>query len=334
MRVLLAVEEFDYGRRDQGPSYANQSLTGPLTSMGHQVQIFDTLDEAWAGNRAAIGAALSERVRIFAPDLVLSMLMKDELPLDAVRSLRGRTVTANWFPDDVWRFRSFSRYVAPAFDWALTTARSAERAYRGLGINAMYLPWGFNPKLFHPVEATESIDVLFIGQRHGRRARVVERLRSAGIRVATRGSGWPEGRVDASQLAALYASSKVNLNFLESSGGHLRARGVTFRGSGRLDDVVGRVVGYPRQLKARAFEIPACGAFMLTDSIAELEECFVPGREIGVAQSYRQLRRAIDYWLSHPEKRRAVAAAGAARAASDHSYETRLEALFARIGLT
>ena len=334
MRVLLAIEEFDYGRRDQGPSYAAQSLRGPLETLGHDVRIFDTLAEEWGGNAAAAGSALVEAVDSFTPDIVLSMLMSDELPLADLRRVSDRTITANWFADDVWRFRTFSRDVAPAFHWALTTSRVALSAYRGIGVKALYVPWGFNPDIFHPTEIAETHDVLFIGQRYGRRAQLIERLRGDGYSVSTRGSGWPEGRADVSELAGLFAASKVNLNFLESSGGYFRAKGLQFRGAGRIDALLGRLIGYPRQLKARPFEITACGAFLLTEVVPELEECFVSGKELGVIPSYRQLRSAVDYWLTHDAERREVAAAGGARAAKDHSYQQRFERLFAAIGLT
>jgi spore maturation protein CgeB len=333
VKVLLAVDRDDYGVPGRGPSFAYQSLRGPIRRLGHELVDFDTFDPRWRGRPDATGQAIRQAVDEHRPDVVLCMLMSDEVPLNAIESIGRHTVTVNWFADDVWRFRSFSRRVAPAFQWSLTTSHAALRAYTAIGVRSLFTPWGFDEEVYRPVVVPFAHDVSFVGQRYGERGRTIDRLRSEGFAVEAWGTGWPNGRLEAEHLASVFCSSRINLSFSESSAGPLQRRGIRFRGAGRLDRVHGRLFGYPLQLKARPFEIAGCGAFQITPSLPELEECFVPGREIAVAHGYRQLRDQIVRWLDDDEGRAEVAAAARARSVDDHRYEVRLARAFEAMGL-
>jgi len=79
----------------------------------------------------------------------------------------------------------------------------------------------------------------------------------------------------------------------------------------------------------RVFDVPACGAFLLTDRRAQVERLFEPGREImlydGPEDAAEQLKRC----LGDPGLRARVAAAGRARVLAEHSYDHRLRSIFA-----
>lgn len=89
----------------------------------------------------------------------------------------------------------------------------------------------------------------------------------------------------------------------------------------------------PAQIKGRTFEVPGCGGFLLTEAAPRLEEYFVPGREVGVYEDPDDLVVQIERWLSRPEERAAVAAAGHRRALEEHTYDHRFAAIFAEAGL-
>lgn len=317
MRVLLAIARFDYGKVERGQSYEYISWFGPLSGLGHDVGLFDTFDPRWAGDPAATGEALTKEAREYEPDLVLMMLMEDEVPMAAVDTLRRTCSVVNWFADDTWRFWAYSRHVAPHFSWVVTTSGKAKQAYdRMLEVEARLSPWGYDPATFHPVDVEPTIDVGFVGQRHGRRAAMIERLRKDGVAVVARGTGWPDGRVEMSQLAEQFATTRVNLNFLESSAGPFQRLGIRVRGSWRADRLITSLVSPPRQMKARPFEVTACGGFLLTNHVPELGDYFVVGEEIGVFNGPADLRRSIEYYLEHDDERRAIAQAGLARSAA------------------
>jgi spore maturation protein CgeB len=317
MRVLLAIARFDYGKVERGDSYEYTSWYGPLTGLGHEVEVFDTFAPGWAGDPVATGEALIETASDFQPDLVLTMLIEREIPMTTVDELRRRGEVANWFSDDTWRLWAFSRHIAHHFSWVVTTSRKAKQAYdRMAGVRARLSPWGYDPGTFHPVDVEPTIDVGFVGQRYGRRARIIDRLQASGISVTARGSGWPGGRIDTADLAAQFASTRINLNFLESSAGPFQRLGIRVRGSWRADRLITGVLPPPRQLKARPFEVTACGGFLLTNDAPELHEFFVAGRELALFDGEASLRRAIEHYLSHDDERRVVAKAGLERSAA------------------
>jgi spore maturation protein CgeB len=315
MRVLLAVPRYDYGKPELGDSFEYTSWFGPLIGLGNDVELFDTFGPGWKGDPAATGRALLETASAWKPDLVLTLLLEDEIPMATVDQLRGSCPVVNWFADDTWRFWAFSRHIAHHFSWVVTTSRKAKEAYdRMPGVRAHLSPWGYDPATYHPVGAEPVYDIGFVGQRYGRRGRVVDALRAEGFSVTARGSGWPDGRIESSGLAAQFASARINLSFLESSAGPFKRLGMGhMRGTFRADRLISKVLTPPLQLKARPFEVTACGAFLLTDVVPELLEFFHPGKEIGTFHSAHTLRRAITYYLEHDDERRAIARAGLER---------------------
>lgn len=330
MRILLAIARFDYGKVERGDSYEYTSWYGPLTGLGHEVEVFDSFGPRWAGDPRATGRALLEAAADFQPDLALTMLIEDEIPMDVIDVLRRERQIANWFSDDTWRFWAFSRHVAHHFSWVVTTSRKAKDAYdRMPGVTAHLSPWGYDPGTFHPVDVGPTIDVGFVGQRYGRRARIIDRLEAKGITVIARGSGWPAGRIDNSELAAQFASTRVNLNFLESSAGPFQRLGIRVRGSWRADRLITSVVSPPRQLKARPFEVTACGGFLLTNDVPELHEFFRVGSELALFRGEDDLRRSIEYHLEHDDERRAIAQAGLERSVA-YSWPRLLAGLLER----
>lgn len=78
----------------------------------------------------------------------------------------------------------------------------------------------------------------------------------------------------------------------------------------------------------RVFEGTACGALVLTDTVANgLDELFEIGREIIVYRDDRDLLEKIAYYLAHDEEREAIARAGQARTLREHTYVHRMERL-------
>ena len=110
------------------------------------------------------------------------MLMENEIPMATVDKVRQMCPIANWFADDTWRFWAYSRHIAHHFSWVVTTSRKAKQAYdRMPGVRAHLSPWGYDPATFHPVDVEPTLDVGFVGQRYGRRARIIERLQAQGL---------------------------------------------------------------------------------------------------------------------------------------------------------
>jgi len=79
----------------------------------------------------------------------------------------------------------------------------------------------------------------------------------------------------------------------------------------------------------RVFDVPACGAFLLTDARAQMERLFEPGREVAVYGSVEEIEGLLARYLADPGARGAIAAAGRRRVLAEHTYPRRVSQLFA-----
>ena len=350
--------KYDYGFPERGLSFEHWNFFSTLESLGHDILYFDfkTLHDELG--HANMNERLWALVRAERPDLLFSVLFKEELDKDVVRRISQETTTTtlNWFADDHWRFDSFSRYWAPCFNWVVTTAESALPKYRKLGYqNVIKSQWGFNPFLYRKLDIPRQYEVTFIGQPHGNRRAVIDSLRRAGVDVHVWGHGWQSGRLEQAEMIRVFNQSRINLNLPNAStdAGRPQSPGwVTWarRKAGTLlessqvgrelkawrrrrRDALAAAMIYPEQIKARNFEIPGCGGFQLTGPAENIDEYFEPGKEIVIYSSLPDLVEKARYYLAHPDEREAIAQAGHARAIREHSYEQRFHAIFSQIGI-
>lgn len=77
----------------------------------------------------------------------------------------------------------------------------------------------------------------------------------------------------------------------------------------------------------RVFDIPACGAFILTDYQRSLDELFDVGKEIIVYRDKDEIPGLVKYYLDNPDQREAVAEKGLERVLKEHTYKHRLEVM-------
>ncbi|MBI4683424.1 MAG: glycosyltransferase [Nitrospirae bacterium] len=77
----------------------------------------------------------------------------------------------------------------------------------------------------------------------------------------------------------------------------------------------------------RVFDVPACGAFVLTDHQKGIDELFDVGREIAVFNDREEIPGLVKFYLDNPEKRGAVAKKGMERVLREHTYRHRLGSL-------
>jgi Uncharacterized protein conserved in bacteria len=79
----------------------------------------------------------------------------------------------------------------------------------------------------------------------------------------------------------------------------------------------------------RVFDVPAAGAFLLTDSRAQLARMFEPGREVAVFERPEEAPELLARYLADAPARRRMAEAGRARVLAEHTYVHRLGSLLA-----
>ncbi|MDR0339633.1 MAG: glycosyltransferase [Desulfovibrio sp.] len=81
----------------------------------------------------------------------------------------------------------------------------------------------------------------------------------------------------------------------------------------------------------RVFDVPAAGAFLLTDYREQVERLFEPGREIVCYRSPEEATALAGEYLEREDERRRVAEAARRRILAEHTYEHRLRALAERM---
>lgn len=331
MRILYVAMAYDYGNPDRGPSFEETNFRSALDGMGHDVVAFDFMQREREVGKAAMRRELVAAAAEAKADVAFFCLFTDELDTSTIESVRreGGAPTVNWFADDHWRFDIFTRHVAGAFDLAVTTDADSLPKYEAHGLgNVLLSQWACNRYAYSRVEGGLAHDVTFVGQPHGTRPAIIERIREAGHPVECWGFGWPSGKLDHDEMVRVFSQSRVNLNLSNSSTppNTVRAR-------------VGRLLGrgpkgpQPAQIKGRNFEVPGCGGFLLTERVPHLERYFELGSEIAVYDSTEDLVEQVGHWLEHEEERSAVAEAGYRRVLAEHTYDHRFDEIFRTVGV-
>src|SRR4051794_39370197 len=243
---------YDYGKPERGPSFEETNFRSALEGMGHEVVAFDFMERARVAGKPQMRRELVAAAAETGHDVAFFCLFTDEIDPETVAAVRheGGAPTVNWFADDHWRFDSFSRQMASAFDLAVTTDADSLPKYAAAGIdNVLLSQWACNRYAYSKVSDDIEHEVTFVGQPHGNRPELIQQLRDAGHQVEAWGLGWPAGRLDHDGMVRVFSTSRINLNPSNSSlpPNTLRVR------IGRL---LGRGLKGPRppQIKGRNFE--------------------------------------------------------------------------------
>lgn len=74
----------------------------------------------------------------------------------------------------------------------------------------------------------------------------------------------------------------------------------------------------------RIFDVPAAGAFVITDWREQIENLFEPGKEVVCFHSPEEVPELIRHYLKHPAEREKIIRAARRRVMAQHRYENRL----------
>jgi len=306
MKVLCVFGKHQYGDPSRGLGIEYVAFVPTLRRLGHDVIHFESWDHRVYSDFAQLNLCLLQTIERERPDVMFTVQCAYEIWLETLAEIwrRGDVATISWTTDDSWKYEQVSRFIGPFYHAMTTTYPGTVRRYHRDGIrNVMLTSWAANSVFLHaPVRAADCrIPVSFVGASHGNRARRVERLRRQGIDVACFGHGWPRGSVEADSIPAIMRNSIISLNFAKALGDN--------------------------QLKARTFEVPGAGGFLLTERVQGLEKVYEIGQEIAVFKNDRDLIEKVRHFLNHPDNRDAIAKAGFERTRRDHTYEIRLSEL-------
>ncbi|MBI3761719.1 MAG: glycosyltransferase [Chloroflexi bacterium] len=290
-----------------------------LRELGHEVEALDIAGYFLFAQRdspnsfvSAAAAALHKdwlnrmalrRARAFRPDIALVIKGHELRPatLAAIRSATGARL-ANWNTDNPFNPLNTSRDLIdsiPQYDCYFIWGRYLLPELKRAGARrAEYLPFAYDPALHRPVtlppeqRAALASAVVFAGSPDPARFPFLWRVADcdlglwgnhwdrlpAGDPLRPRGRGVAEGE----KLAPVLSACQIALNFIRDQNGPAH--------------------------NMRTFEVPACGAFLLTSRTEEQEA--ILGDGAAYFESADELREKVEYYLRRPEERQRVARRG------------------------
>jgi spore maturation protein CgeB len=315
MKILFVCGEHNYGDARRGTGYEYGNMLPALRALGHEMLFFESWDKGAYRSFADLNQQLLARVADVRPDVVFFVFMNYEIWIETLDAIRERCAAfvVDWAPDDSWKFRESSRYLLDHVDLHCTTYPEAAAVAHAAGQGGVIVTqWAASAAdLTPPKPAVDcKIPVSFVGTAYGNRRRWIDGLERKGIEVACFGQGWPSGPLSGERVKEVIRDSVISLNFADS--------GLVFEG--------GRI-GRSRQIKARTFEVPGLGGFLLTEDADRLADYYRSGYEVVLFRDLDSLVDRIRHFLQHPDERDAIAHAGHARTRAEHTYEKRLGAV-------
>ena len=304
MKILCVFGKHQYGEPSRGLGTEYASFVPALKKLGHEVIHFESWNRKCHSNYAELNRGLLATVNREHPDVMFVVQLNYEIWLETLRIIQsaGDVATICWTTDDSFKYREVSRFIGSSYHAVTTTYAEVLPMYHRDRIhNVLLTQWAANSKnLKESLAAREcQYQVSFVGAAHGDRKERISRLNDHGIGVSCFGHGWPSGPVAAEKISQIMRESVISLNFANSKG--------------------------QNQIKARTFEVPGAGGFLLTEYSPGLEKFYSVGNEIDVFSRTEDLVEKINYYLSHPDKRDAIARAGFKRTKHEHTYEIRMK---------
>jgi spore maturation protein CgeB len=258
----------------------------------------------------------------FSPNLVL---LTEGIPPEILTRIR-RSTSAKvccWYTDPVaYLHRAY--LLAGEYDAVFVKEPYIIPTLRDkLDLNAHYLPEACNPAWHMPAPLSDSdreefgCDVASAGSLHYYRARMLEPLLGHDLKIwGNNCPPWLESPARAKYQSRFVAETTKSRAF-------------------RAAKIIVNTMNYNEidGVNCTLFEAAGAGAFQIADWKAALPALFEPESEVVTFRSRRELIDKIGYYLARPAEREAIAIRAARRAHADHTYERRLETIFATVGL-
>jgi len=280
MKILYVAAKYDYMDVNRGYSPEHYGCYETLSKMPDLDIIYFPYERVLEVGRDKMNQELRELVNKEKPDIFFTIMLRDELKKEVIKDISKNTScqTIALFFDDSWRFDTYSKHWAPYFNWVITTDEDTPAKYHSMGYkNVIKIQTAYNHFTYKPLHLEKIYDVSFVGVAHGNRGKIIRELEGRGVKVKCWGAGWPAGRASQEDMIKIFSQSKINLNFTKASGKigkelvsiFLRR---DYGGSVRInnpkqwiDNIKSFIPSmWSKQIKGRNFEVPGCGAFLLT----------------------------------------------------------------------
>ncbi|MDO4252719.1 MAG: glycosyltransferase [Rothia sp. (in: high G+C Gram-positive bacteria)] len=213
-----------------------------------------------------------------------------------------------WLYDDLKRHR-YSLDFLKTRPAVLSYASTETQEFQQAGINAHYIPNGYDPKLAQ-VPSHSSREIVFVGSRYPNRVQLLLELHSAGIPVRAYGRGWSHHPYDRLRMwewsrPQLPAERDIPL---------ARAYQVQAGAAAALN-----IHGLQAGLAMRTFEVPGMQGLQVIDR-PDVAEFYEPGREVLLYHRTQELIELCQKILAQPRWSQQIRAAGFKRSRAEHTF--------------
>lgn len=343
-------------------AYIDHYIIETLKDMGHEVRVFDfysrvlifydslnTIREINKLTPEQFLVLLEERasadlpleVLEFEPDFLLHIVGRlSARSLKAIKKIKVPAVV--WFLDDPQELK-ITTHKGLFYDFVYTVEPEAVKKYLEAGSSKVaYLPLGCFPKIqkFQEVPEKYHSDICFVGVAFPNRVEFFDQMANffKDYKIKIIGGGpniggrnedawfWAKKlkRLDVyhssiidevispEEAAKYYNGAKINLNL------HRTSADDRFANDSNLGIKATGVNG-------RTFEIAGCAVFQLIDTGHNTQVFFEEGRDIVSFKDENDLKEKIQFYLTHENERKSIAAAGYEKTIKNHTYEKRLE---------
>lgn len=262
--------------------------------------------------------ALLDAARQFQPELTL-LIRGISVRQDVLEAVREMAPLMAWWIEKEERVEEAIREI-DLFDWyffmnssCVERAAELEKRHTSLLVHAV------DPGCFYRMpEVEKKHDICFVGNWSLKRQRFLEQVLQTTSNIVIYGGKWKKkcwqnpklwrcikgSYIDGEALVRLYNESRIVLN-------------VTNWGFGEGMNRSG--------VNMRILEVPATGAFLLTDDSRDLRAYFEPGKQLAVYADVADCLQQIHFYLAHPQQREAIAAAGETLVRGAYTYRQIVE---------
>tara|TARA_B110000977_G_C11088798_1_gene495897 strand:- start:1769 stop:2779 length:1011 start_codon:yes stop_codon:yes gene_type:complete len=316
--ILYVGSQYEYSKKENGESLNKRAFFNGFIKLGYVVTPIWYDDDHKNLQEQIINIAQETK-----PDIVFFILQENQIKVDTLKKLKkSGFFTVNWFGDDHWRFNLFTKHYANLFSACITTDKFSVEKYKLIGQNNIIRSeWASLDSIAEYKDVEYKYDVSFVGGENPFRRWFVDKLKSLGISVHCFGDRWENGRVTYEEMERIFSVTKVNLNISNTIQYDIRYLTASPR------NIINTLRGGKNksQVKARVFEVPAQGGFVLTEYVPCIEDYFDLGTEIVCYKDVDEAAILINYYLSNDYERERIKLAGVKKARKKHTYIHRIK---------